>query len=90
MGDRTMRMIRALLAVWTVGAADAAHAFFCRYPPSHLRGVADVGGSEFVRLDIDLRFSGPECEVEISGRGRCRPVGRRTLGISLDVTKTST
>ena len=82
MRERTMTIICPLLAVWIVAAADGAHAFFCRYPPSHLRGVADVGGSEFVRLDIDLRFSGPECEVEISGRGRCRPVRHRTLGIN--------
>ena len=81
MRDRIMTNFRALLAVWIVAGAGGAHAFFCRYPPDHLRGVADVGGSEFVRLDIALRFSGPECEVEISGRGRCHPVGRRTLGV---------
>jgi hypothetical protein len=82
MGERTTTRICALLGVLIVAAADGAHAFFCQYPRTHLRGVADVGGSEFVRLDIDLRFSGPECEVEIRGRGQCRPVGHRTLGIN--------
>ena len=70
-----------VLAVLVLGkmvtVPDSAHAFFCRYPRTHLSGVADVGGSKFVRLDIDLRFNGAECEVEIAGRGRCRPVAHR-------------
>lgn len=88
MGERTMTMICGLLAsaVWMVGAPDGAHAFFCRYHPRHLSGVADVGGGKFVRLDIDLRFDGPECEVDIRGRGRCRPVSRRTLGVTFTST----
>jgi hypothetical protein len=78
-----------ILAVLVLGGivtvTDSAHAFFCRYPRTHLSGVADVGGSKFVRLDIDLRFNGAECEVEIAGRGRCRPVGRRTLGVTFTI-----
>ena len=79
-----MRLVLALLALagWIVTVPDSAHAFSCRYPRTRLSGVADVGGSQFVRLDLDLRFRGAECVVEIAGRGRCRPVARRTLGVT--------
>ncbi len=68
---------------WILLAPGDARASFCRYPPTHLSGVAEVGGSRFIRLDIDVRFRGPDCEVDIiRGRGRCRPVSHRTLGVT--------
>ena len=85
--ERAKTMVLAVLALagWIVTVPDSAQAFFCRYPRTRLSGVADVGGSQFVRLDLDLRFNGAECEVEIAGRGRCRPVAHRTLGVTFTV-----
>jgi hypothetical protein len=77
-------MIRATfwLAVCLLAVSDPAAAFFCRYPPRQLSGVAQIGQGEVVRLDFDIEdFGGAECEVEIRGRGRCKPVGHRTFGV---------
>jgi hypothetical protein len=60
-----------------------ASAFFCRYPRRHLAGLADLGGAKWVRLDLTLLLSGPECLVELDqGLLSCRGVRARTLGVS--------
>jgi hypothetical protein len=86
-------MVRALvgLTVAALMAPSSASAFFCRYPRQHLTGVVDLGGDQFVRLDLWLRLIGPECEVTLDGgRVQCRALSRYTLGMEFSATARGT
>lgn len=78
-----MTLTRALLLLALVAliAPQSASCFFCRYPIQRLTGLAHLADG-FVKLDLDVKLIGPECEVTIDGgRFRCSRVGYRTLGV---------
>src|SRR2546428_13356025 len=75
-----MARVLALLAFVALMTPQSSSGFFCKYPTQRLTGLANLG-DRYVRLDLAVRLSGPECEVLIvGGRFRCSRMGVHAFG----------